>query len=54
MALCSLGLKDWAMDRRTFKLTTAEPPPASYGEDLYPLIFGSDVAAFGRHASYHL
>ena len=40
--------------RRTFKLVTAEPLPTSYGEDLYRLIFGSDVAASGRHTSYHL
>jgi DNA mismatch repair ATPase MutS len=40
--------------RRTFKLVTAEPLPTSYGEDLYHLIFGSDVAASGRDAKYHL
>lgn len=40
--------------RRTFKLTAAEPLPTSYGEDLYHLIFGSDVAASARNASYHL
>jgi len=40
--------------RRTFELVTAEPLPTSYGEDLYRLIFGSYVAASGRHTSYHL
>jgi hypothetical protein len=40
--------------RRTFKLVTAEPLPTSYGEDLYRFVFGSDVAASGRHTSYHL
>jgi hypothetical protein len=40
--------------RRTFQLTEAEPLPTSYGEDLHHLIFGSEVAASGRDASYHL